>query len=121
MLVGRWDKAILKSISWGIILLICYYFWETGLKGLSFSELVRLSPLLLGAYLTFSFVYWLIFGLPLHLALCKYSKVSYVNYLSIPVGFCLYSIIYSHFEAAILLGFPAVLQVLVFRMYVFLK
>jgi hypothetical protein len=119
VLVGHWDKAILKSISWGITLLICYYFWETGIEGFSFSEVIRLTPLFFSAYLILSFVFWLLFGLPLHLVLCKYSKNSYINYILAPLVFCLYLILTSQFEAAFLIGLPAVFQVVVFRCYVF--
>ena len=115
MLVGNFDKAILKSVGWGIILLICYYIWEMLLQELAFSK--GNVQLFLGAYFVLSLAYWLLFGLPLHLILCKYAKTDYINYMLVPIVFCIYLIFYQ--LEAIALGFYAVFQMLAFRFYVF--
>ena len=117
--MGSWDKAIIKSIGWGLLIVVFYYFFEVGFPGHSASDFAILFFLFLGVYLVLSFGGWLLIGLPLHYLLFKLSKTNFIYY---PVVATLFGIVlwpFTNVEAAILFGLSAIFQAVVFRYYVF--
>ena len=72
--MGSWDKAILKSIGWGLFLITPYYFYEVGFPNHSASDYAALFIFFIGSYLVLSFGGWLLIGMPIHWYLCKTSK-----------------------------------------------
>ena len=117
--MGSWDKAILKSIGWGLFLITAYYFYEVGFPNHSASDYAALFIFFIGSYLVLSFGGWLLIGMPIHWYLCKTSKTGFIYYPLLALTLSIILLLITSFEAAIVLGGAAIFQASIFRHYVF--
>nr|PMH96284.1 hypothetical protein BCU55_19480 [Shewanella sp. 10N.286.48.A6] len=115
MNLGNWDNSIIKSILYVGILIPLYYLISSNSIN-DVSGLLVTFLLFIGVYFVISFLGWLIIGFPIHWIICRFTNkhAGYYALVAFIVGLLFYS-------AGFVFSFAVVIQIFIFRLYVFKK
>jgi len=119
--MGNWDNALRKSIMFVGIASIMYLLIIAFIENYEPNELMLLLVSYGTGYFFISFVGWILIGLPTHYLLSKFTNASYLYYLAVIVVLSLIYWSFSNTGSALFFGLFAVIQVLIFRYYVYKK
>lgn len=118
---GNWEKSILLSVVSGYLLLGLWLFGSQIIDGYIFNAAEQTLVIVIGSitYLGLSVCGWVVIGIPIHFALCKWAKPEWRFYLytSCVVALAIWPI-YGIFSA-LFFGAAIVFQASVFRYNVF--
>ncbi|WP_460052823.1 hypothetical protein [Sessilibacter sp. MAH2] len=118
---GNWEKAILRSVVSGYILLGIWLFSSQIIDGYIFNAAEQFLVIGIGSvtYWGLSICGWVIIGIPVHFSLCKWANPEWRFYLYIcSIVILLIWAIYGLFSA-LFFGAAILFQAGVFRYYVF--
>jgi len=113
--------AVIKAVLLISVIIPAYSLAELGFPG-SVPELkswLLFFSLSYGVYLVLSFAGWVCIGWPVHWIILQYGNGHWMGYLGASIAFTLVVYISSNLEGAVLLGFSANLQGLLFRYIVY--
>ena len=121
--MGNWDGAIIRSIGWVLLFVIAYSFYEIGIPIFTYpaQDFIAIFGLFAAVYLAISVIGWLLVGIPIHWAICKWSKPRFQYYLLSGISIILVLAMLGDLEVAIVFGLAATIQSIIFRFYVFKK
>lgn len=123
MKYGSFIKSLLISVITGYFILISGLLISRILNGYKFNlrEDIISITYVAALYFTFSFIGWLIIGIPSHFILCKWVSPKYMYYLYIVGIIFLLVFAFLGLGQALIISTPILFQVALFRFFVFKK